>query len=309
MADGAYFVLGTAQIGMPYGAANAAGMPDGDAARAIIRSAMHGGVMWIDTAAAYGESEARIGQALGPHGKARVVTKLLSLEHLGEDTDAVGIGHAVDACIAISVKRLQGDRLDTVLLQRPAQREAMDGLIWRRLKRHRDAGSILALGVSVYTPEEVIGALADPDVAHVQMPFNLLDWRWREPSVIRAIKARPDVVIHARSIYLQGLLAAGIRAQWPAIEGIDPHELVEVLRSVSRRLHRQSLADLCLAYVRAQAWIHGAVIGVETLRQLALNLGLFRRAPLTPAECAWVEAAVPRAPETLLNPSVWRAAA
>lgn len=309
MSDGAYFVLGTAQIGMSYGAANATGMPDAETARSIIRSAVHGGVTWIDTAAAYGDSEARIGQALGAHSRARTVTKLLSLEHLGEDTDAVGIGHAIDACIAMSVKRLQSDRLDTVLLHRPAQREAMDGLIWRRLKRHRDAGSILALGVSVYTPEELIGALADPDVAHVQMPFNLIDWRWREPAIIRAIKARPDVIVHARSIYLQGLLAAGIRAQWPAIDGIDPHELTEVLRSVSRRLGRNSLADLCLAYVRAQSWIDGAVIGVETLRQLALNLGLFRRAPLSPAECAWVEAAVPRAPETLLNPSVWRSAA
>jgi aryl-alcohol dehydrogenase-like predicted oxidoreductase len=74
-------------------------------------------------------------------------------------------------------------------------------------------------------------------------------------------------------------------------------------------LDRDSPADLCLAYVRAQPWIDGVVVGMETVNQLALNLALFSRPPLTEREIALVDTALPRATERLLNPALWAKAA
>jgi aryl-alcohol dehydrogenase-like predicted oxidoreductase len=115
--------------------------------------------------------------------------------------------------------------------------------------------------------------------------------------------------VHARSALLQGLLAAGPDAHWPTVEGIDPEALRAHLWRLTRELDRDSPADLCLAYVRAQEWIDGVVVGMESLRQLALNLGLFKRAALTPAEIAKVDETLPRATENLLNPALWARAA
>ena len=36
-----------------------------------------------------------------------------------------------------------------------------------------------------------------------QLPFSLLDWRARAPGWLAAVRARPDVTVHARSVFLQ----------------------------------------------------------------------------------------------------------
>ena len=60
----AELVLGTAQLGLAYGAANRTGQPSEDEANLIVRAAVNAGIRWIDTAAAYGSSEQRIGAAV-----------------------------------------------------------------------------------------------------------------------------------------------------------------------------------------------------------------------------------------------------
>jgi spore coat polysaccharide biosynthesis protein SpsF len=181
------------------------------------------------------------------------------------------------------------------------------GAVWNAVKALRDEGVIYDLGVSVYSPQEALAALADRDVRHIQLPFNALDWRWRDSGVFEALAKRPGVTVHARSALLQGLLANANEARWP--EGVDHAELDARLDSLTRELDRDSPADLCLAYVRAQPWIDGVVVGMESLRQLALNIALFKRSPLTADEIAAVDATLPRASERLLNPALWAKAA
>jgi aryl-alcohol dehydrogenase-like predicted oxidoreductase len=69
---------------------------------------------------------------------------------------------------------------------------------------------------------------------------------------------------------------------------------------------RESLTDLCLAYVRSQPWITSVVVGCETLEQVNENLRLFCRPRLSEEQCAELETCLPRAPENLLNPSRWK---
>ena len=305
----AELVLGTAQLGLTYGAANRHGQPDENQARLILRAAANAGVRWIDTAAAYGCSEARIGAHLADGSQCRVVTKLAPLDDLSDETAIAAVMRAVDESVRRSCHRLRTDRLDALLLHRAHHLTWRDGAIWRRLKMLRDAGEIFDLGVSVYTPNEALAALAVPCVRHLQLPFNLLDWRWRQSGVIEAIAARSDITVHARSVYLQGLLAAGAHARWPTITGVDAAALTFTLLQLARELKRDSVADLCLAYARAQGWIDGVVVGMEHVSQLALNLALFKRPALTSDEVAFVEMALPRAPEQLLNPAQWPKAA
>ncbi|MCE9523461.1 MAG: aldo/keto reductase [Alphaproteobacteria bacterium] len=305
----AELVLGTAQLGMPYGAANRTGQPSEQEAKLILRSAVNAGVRWIDTAAAYGSSEQRIGAALPGSLRVRTATKLSPLDDIDERTTPGEIRWAVRDSVRRSCTRLKVDRLEVLMLHRAAHLTAFDGAIWHAVKAFRDEGAIYDLGVSVYAPEEALQAIADRDVRHIQLPFNALDWRWRESGVIEALAKRPNVTVHARSALLQGLLAAGPDAHWPDLEGVDASEMHARLVRTARDLGRDSIADLCLAYVRAQSWIDGVVVGMESLQQLALNLALFKRPPLTQDEVAAVDASLPRATERLLNPALWAKAA
>ncbi len=300
----AEFVLGSVQLGLAYGIANKTGKPSREAALALVRRAAASGIVQFDTARAYGDSEERLGEALSG-SKALTLTKLSPLADLPADASRESIRDAVDASIAQSCAALGREKLQCLLLHRASHMSDHNGVIWQRLLEHLRDGTVERLGVSVQSPQEALEALAKPDVRHIQMPFNLLDWRWREAGVVARCGRRPDVTVHARSVFLQGLLTSPDPAIWPHIEGVDPVQVLKIIEELAHTLGRESLADLCLAYVRGQDFIDGVVIGLETEDQLDLNLRLVVKHPLSPDECAMVESRVPRLPEQLLNPALW----
>lgn len=298
-------VLGTAQLGQPYGATNRSGKPSEAAAVALVRAAVNAGVQQIDTARAYGDAERRIGLCGSDLAEMAIVTKLDPLAAIPADASEDRLRAAAEASLAASRAALGRERLNTVLLHRASHRTQWGGSVWRLLAREREGGSIEALGVSVQTPTELLEALQDPLVTHVQLPFNVLDRRWAAAGAIEALCNRPDVSVHVRSVFLQGLLAGGTEACWPAIEGVDPPAIIERLDRLASETGRDGRADLCIAHARSQHWIDGIVVGMETVEQLIANLALFRRNPLSDKARETVSAAVPPVPATLLDPAKW----
>jgi aryl-alcohol dehydrogenase-like predicted oxidoreductase len=162
-------------------------------------------------------------------------------------------------------------------------------------------GVIGSLGVSAQTPAELNQALTDAEAEMIQLPFNLLDKRW-DGSVVRK---RPDLLVHARSVFLQGLLAETPVFRWPRIPDIDVTALTTTLSQLVAELGRRSLADLAVAYVRAHSWIHSLVIGMETEAQLEENLRLMTAPALDEAGVTLVDRRLPRLPDELLDPAKW----
>jgi aryl-alcohol dehydrogenase-like predicted oxidoreductase len=301
----AQFVLGSVQLGLAYGAANRTGKPARSAALRLVARAADAGVTQFDTARAYGDSEDRLGEALSDRKAVRALTKLSPLSELDRDASDQEIRDAVDASIRESLSALRRDRLDCLMLHRAEHMVSHRGKVFERLIEHLEEGNILALGVSVQNPPEATAALLCPDIRHLQLPFNVFDWRWREAGVIDRIACRADVTVHARSVFLQGLLAAGDPDLWPRIDGVDAEGALRFLDELVEDFGRLSAADLCLAYARGQNWIDGVVIGLETEEQLDDNLRLFVERPLTAGQCALIEARCPHLPAQLLDPAQW----
>ena len=297
--------MGSVQLGLAYGAANRTGKPSREAALRLVGHAIDGGISQFDTARAYGDSEDRLGEALAHRKAVRAITKLSPLSNLAPDASRDDVRAAVDASIQESLSALRRDRLDCLLLHRAEHMRAFGGAIWNRLIEHLEDGTVLSLGVSVQTPLEALTALVCPDVVHLQLPFNLLDWRWRKAGFKTCLASRSGVTIHARSTFLQGILASSDAAVWPRVEGVYPQALINIIASLAHQLGRESAADLCLAYARGQDWIDGVVVGLETEDQLDDNLRLFVKRPLTAEECAFVESRIPHLPIALLNPASW----
>jgi aryl-alcohol dehydrogenase-like predicted oxidoreductase len=300
----AELVIGSVQLGLAYGAANRTGKPARGVALRLLQRAADAGVSAFDTARAYGDAEERLGEALAGR-KVRTTTKLAPLAELKPGASRETVRAAVDKSIADSAAALKRGRLDCLLLHRAAHMTAFDGAIWGRLHEHMREGAIGSLGVSVQNPAEALEALARPSVQHLQLPFNVFDWRWRDEGVIDAIARRKDVTVHARSVFLQGVLAAEDPLVWPRIPGIDAAALVAWLNHGAKEFGCDSAADLCLAYVRGQHWIDGVVVGMETEEQLEANLALVARRPLAVEDCAALESRCPRLPAEFLDPVLW----
>lgn len=289
----ARLALGTVQWGLRYGIANRAGRPDLAEVRAMLDLAAAAGVRTLDTARAYGASEAVIGEATGPDPAWEVMTKL------GPDVRGAA---AARASLAASRAALRRDVLPAVLLHRAHQRAAASGAIWDVLLRERDAKRIGRLGVSAGSPDEAFAALADPDVDVVQVAASLLDQRLaRAGFFARAASAGRTVVV--RSVFLQGAahltpaelpshlaalrpIVADVRA-WCASAGLPP-------------------AAAYLAYAKKMGKVI-VLLGCETAGQLGENLRLWDGPPVDGAELGRLAGAVPDLPEAVLNPARWAA--
>lgn len=289
----ANLVLGTAQLCDPQSAPDAR-----DASKLLIHAALNAGVKWIETSPSYPHAEVKIGQALRSIGKrAHVITRLRPSTNvpLGSVRDFV-TDEVARACARLSV-----DRLDVLILDSVLDLKAHGGLLWRVLKELRDDGTVYDLGVAVTSPEEAMIAIADPAITYIQLQFNALDWRWREAGVIDALEQRPEILVHAHSALMYGMLAGTPSAKLPVNNTMDSEALRLTLWTMAKDMNRDCPADLCIAYVRAQPWIHGVIAGSRTTAQLALNLSRFKRPPLTKAEIERVNALLPRVSQTELT--------
>jgi spore coat polysaccharide biosynthesis protein SpsF len=295
-------VVGAAQLGQPYGRSGkpAPGDPE---MRAMLRLAAGLGCAAIDTARAYGGSEAAIGRSrrAGSGAQLPIVTKIRPLTDRDEST---GVAAAVRASLAESLAALGTERVGTVLLHRGDDLSRADGEAVRALRAARDDGLLDAWGASVADPEELAAALAVPDLTYVQLPFNVVDRRWLAAEVQESLAARPDVIVVARSVFLQGILLNPDASTWPA----DTQPTATTVRSGLAKLADRTgrtYAGLCLGYVLAQPWIDAVVVGVRSAQQLAEVAKECAGAPLTAEDCQEIANLIPAGSSTLVNPARW----
>ena len=302
------WVLGAVQLGVTYGAANRTGQPDPVGAARILAVAAESGVTHVDTARAYGESEARIGASLA-HGlseRLAVVTKVRPLDDLPVDASASAARDAVAASVQESLRLLRSSSVAALLLHRWADWKR--GAVAEALVAQRDQGLARVIGASIATPAEALEALADERIGYLQLPFNLLDRRWHTEEVRSSFAARPDVICTVRSVFLQGLLAAPADARWPLNAPDDVTAIRSGIRQSVAELGRISPADLAIAYVRGHDFVTSVVLGAETADQVQDQARLMARPALTTDETEVVHALVPAGSATLVDPSTWRMA-
>jgi aryl-alcohol dehydrogenase-like predicted oxidoreductase len=290
--------LGTAQWGLNYGLANRDGQPSRETVRQMMEVALNAGVDVLDTARAYGESEAVIGSLLPESGRAfRVVTKLApDIWRPGMSADQAIAGARVS--LHASLGALRDDRLDTMLLHRAEHRTCCGGEVWDWLKLAREDGRIGKLGLSAATPDEGMEAVADPDVEVIQVAASILDQRLVRRGFFAAA-ARTGKEIHVRSVYLQG------------VAFIDPDALPAHLQPIRPQLRRIAGLARRLRCEPAQVWLNYGrtlpatriVVGSENVVQVESNIVGFAT-PISP-EVRELEAELPLAPADILDPARW----
>lgn len=191
--------IGTAQFGMPYGISNKYGQIPGSEVSQILDYAFRHQINTLDTAMAYGNSEEVIGQF--NQSRFHIITKLPHLE------SRLNIPEVIRKMVKDSLKKLQVDNLYSVLLHDPTQLLTESGTqIYNSLKNLQSEGLINKWGISIYDPD-LLNHLYEKkiQVDLVQAPFNILDRRIISSGWAKTL-FNDGVEIHARSIFLQGLL-------------------------------------------------------------------------------------------------------
>lgn len=281
--------LGTVQFGMSYGVANQSGQVDIEEAAAILACAYSAGLDTLDTAVAYGESEAQLGQ-MGV-GDWQIISKLAPLPQSTLDVNAW-----VNASVRGSLARLNVSFLDGLLLHRASDILGPQGqALYRALIGLKAQGLVKKIGISIYQPDELEAIFDQMHFDIVQAPFSIFDRRLVASGWLKRLHD-VGVEVHARSVFLQGLLLMPY-AERPA----------KFLRWQSlwdewdRWLLCKQLTPLeaCLRYVLAFSEIHRVIVGVDTAAQLKEILSASGGVlPPVPAELQSRDVA-------LLNPSNW----
>lgn len=249
--------LGTAQFGFAYGIANKSGKVEIAEAAEILRLSTASGIDTLDTASAYGESEQTLGILGVEHWK--VVTKLPELP------PDVSIPEWVGAAVEASLHRLKVSRLYAVLLHRPRQLlEPRGAAIWQAMMRLRDRGVVQKVGVSVYSPEELGDLWQHFPVDIVQAPLSIVDRRMIRSGLLSRLH-EGDVEVHARSVFLQGVLLMPRDERHAKFGTWD-----ELWTRWDEWLEAERLTPLqaSLAFALSHAEIARVIVGVDGLSQL-----------------------------------------
>lgn len=267
--DRVRIILGTAQLGSAYGIANSLGQPDDDGVVSIVRAATKSGITGFDTAAAYGTSERRLGEALARLGLNRAVrvTSKGSIEgrRAGELQDIVGT----------SLRDLRLEQLESWLLHREDEIKDWTESFRIQAAKLLENGRVGRFGVSVYRLEAALGALEEGCFTAIQCPASPFDRRFLRCGQLKKFVGQGGHV-SLRSIYLQGLCLMD-PADVP--DGIEHgKDAVNALQDFCTR-HHVDRDEFCLRYVlhRSADLDAGIIIGCESAGQLLRNIGLLER--------------------------------
>ena len=254
--------LGTAQFGLPYGITNHFGKVPEAALASLLRKAKEAGICYLDTAQAYGEAEAVLGRQLPADHRFRVISKLpaqIKPAFSAEDVDLW------EQSLILSCQSLGVKGLDAFLLHSSADLAKPGGQFLEAwLLGLRERGLVKRLGVSIYGVEDL--KCVNPLLLDlVQLPLSLFDQRLLQDGTIARLRSR-GTAIHARSLYLQGLLLTPA-SQWPSwVSGeviAHQHALEAFAESRGCRL-----IDMAVGFARQQTDLEAVVFGLCTIKEL-----------------------------------------
>jgi len=248
---------------MHYGIANTSGRPPYSVVDQIFRRANEFGISMIDTAEAYGDSEAILGRVVGQSANIHIVTKT---RPIGTDVIQQDEIDSVMTAFDASLTRLNRETVYGLLVHDARDLLAPGGeRLWSRLEVAKSEGKAEKIGVSVYSPEQLKRLLARyPKIELVQLPFNIYDQRFARSGLLELLKLN-HIEVHSRSAFLQGLLL------------MAPERLPNQFNSIRRHqadlhswLRQGGLSPLAgaLAICINDPRIDFVVVGCDSLQQL-----------------------------------------
>ena len=284
-------ILGTANFGRLYGVTADKDTASHRNITNILDIAHKYGVRTLDTSPNYGDSDDFV--ICCGKNQFSVGTKITGLEKCKGSKAAIAV-------VSELLTRYNQSNLDYLLVHNTSdlnlEKIKNIGFLAPILKQKFKG---MKFGISVYSPMEIenVYNVFKPDI--VQIPVNVFDSRLEHSSILNQL-LDDRVEVHARSIFLQGLLS---NARSKSINKIreNNQNIFEEWGNycASQRLDPETLA---LLHVLGKKWITKIVIGVNNGFQLQKNMQVIET-----ANFHWrgPEFNI-KASETLIDPRKWQ---
>ena len=304
-------ILGTAQLGTKYGIMNKKYNPSSAEANNILKKAIANGVKYIDTARGYEKSEKIIGNFFNNKNfskkKINILTKLPSLIECGYKPNYNQIKKIIYKNISHSLSDLNQKKINTLMLHQASYLTKWHGTVIKCLLELKKKKIIGKIGVSIQTPEELKKVLNCKHVEHIQLPINILDWRWDnfEKKILKR-KINGEFTVHARSPLLQGLILSTDSSKWNRANLKNSKKVINWIDNSVNVFRKKSIIDLSLAFVNSIDWIDGIVIGVVNTKQLMENISVISRSKLSKENLKQIKETRPILTNLTLNPALWK---
>ncbi len=267
-------ILGTAQIGLNYGISNRIGQPSKDQAKLLFETAKTHGITILDTANAYGDSEKIIGE-LDVYGF-RVISKLPNLAKI-QYSDKSQITKVYLQQTLLNIKQKQ---LHAYLLHSIDNLDFNGENLWQEMLNLKNQGLTNMIGYSLYSPKQLdlYFHRFKPDI--VQIPMNIIDREFQKSGWLKKLKDN-GVQIHARSIFLQGLLLMGCESQI-----LKFPKYIDIWSRLQNEIKLTGLSALeyCLAFVNQIEELDEIIVGVNSASELQEIVGCFSSKISAPIE-------------------------
>lgn len=253
--------LGAVQFGTPYGVSNNEGKTSKKQALSILNFAQKKGIRMIDTAPSYGDSERVLGELFD--GKEwEIITKTISFNSKESNEEQIEqLRRAFQKSLAnLNQKSIYGLLIHCCNdLLKPGGEE-----IFKEMEKFRNSGLVQKIGVSVYDSDQIDHLLSKYDIDIVQLPINILDQRLINSGHLKKLK-NCNVEIHARSVFLQGLLLMSPE-DIPSYFNPILNDLIKI-KKASSAMGVSSL-ELALSFVTGVKEVDKVIIGVNKVKQL-----------------------------------------
>lgn len=253
--------LGTVQFGLNYGISNLHGMPSTTNAHEILDYAHLNGVELLDTAALYGQSEAVLGRYTDLKNF-NVVTKTAQFKQT--EISELETKH-LEEVFKRSLALLKRESIHGLMVHHADDLLAKGGCkLFERMQSWKVEGLVKKIGVSVYNHSQIDTILKHFDIDLIQLPINVLDQRLVYSGTLARLKDS-HVEIHARSIFLQGLLLMDVK-------NLPSHlsQVRSVLVDYDETLNQSGLSRLqgCLMFAKSIPEIDYLIVGVTSVKEL-----------------------------------------
>lgn len=291
--------LGTVELGMDYGipvGSEHRRPAEADATR-LLNRALDLGVNFIDTARVYGVSEEVIGRALKTRRREAILCSKVAPPPA--DVRGPALAQHVRASIADSLRALQTDYLDVLMIHSAATEEIRRGEMIAVMLDAVRAGHVRFVGASTYGEEAPLLALADGRYDCLQIAYSAVD---RRPEArILPLAQQGDVGIVVRSVLLRGALSHRYT--------LLPAQLGEIRAAIAqldalRGSEASSLPELAYRYVLAHEAVSTALVGTARLNELEEVVGFAGHPPLSADLVAAIRQIVIK-DEDQLHPGKW----
>lgn len=248
--------IGSAQFGLNYGVTNKNGKSPQHEIKKLLHTAKTHSIDLIDTAVSYGNAE----EVLGSQNIStfNVITKLPKFTST-EIEPVIWLNQTLNKSLSNMAKK----QLYGLLLHHPRD-TILNKILLEEFLRLRETKRVYKIGVSVYCPKELedIIKVFKPDI--VQLPYNIIDRRFAETGWLKEL-AHNNIEIHARSVFLQGLLLTSHGEQVKRFPNFI--KLWESWATLQKSTSRTA-SDLAISFALNSPFITRAIVGFETNKQL-----------------------------------------